>query len=89
MYLRCLGGRWCFLKHNKASLETVPVWQQGCMRKVAQGMVLTVKWKNQLARIKVAEPCLPNERSVERGDLVLDFKELRVLSECQQETKQT
>lgn len=89
MYLKCLGGRWRFLKHNKASLETVPVWQQGCIRNVAQGMGLTVKWENQLARIKVAEPCLPDERSVERRDLVLDFKELRVLSECQQKVKQT
>lgn len=89
MYLRRLGGRWYFLKQNKASLETIPGWEQGCVRKVAQGMVLTVKQKIQLARIKVAEPCLPSVRSVERGDLVLDFKELRVLSECQQKTKQT
>lgn len=77
-------------KYTGASLDTEQVWQQETKESLLEEWsFLPLKWKSQLARIKVAEPCLARVRSPGRGDLALDSKELPALSQCQQKISRT
>lgn len=50
-------------------------------------LFFTLKWQSQLARIKLAEPCLPRMSSRGRGDFAVDLKELTVLVRMPVENK--